>query len=44
MHVQVHASFAYDKCSGLDVFLYDTSIGFLLSMVLRLKEPSLINI
>ena len=44
MILLIHTSLAYDICSGFDVHINNTSIGlFKLSMVLRLKRPSLIK-
>jgi hypothetical protein len=44
MILLIHTSLAYDICSGLDELVNGTSIGlFKLSMVLRLKRPSLIK-
>ena len=44
MILLIHTSLAYDICSGLDELVNSTSTGpFKLSMVLRLKRPSLIK-
>ena len=44
MILLIHTSLAYGICSGLDGLINGTSIGlFKLSMVLRLKRPSLIK-
>ena len=45
MILLIHASLTYDICSSLDELVNSTSIGlFKLSMVLRLKWPTLIKI
>ena len=45
MILLIHTSLAYDICSGLDELVNSTSTGpFKLSMVLRLKWPTLIKI